>query len=211
MFLVLLCGFLPLTDLARAQDSDLGARLQQSQNEERFRLLESKVNQLIEDQRVLFERFARIDRSLENAASAIRELKLKLDTQPANVVTRDQLEKVVAQVSEVEKNRVRDRQIMQDTLAEIKKLVLAPEPVRERPTPASAAPAAAREFDELVEYTVEPNQTISAIIAAYNDEFRKNGWATITPQDIRDANPGIDINRVRAKQKIRIPIIKKKP
>ena len=57
---------------------------------------------------------------------------------------------------------------------------------------------------------VEKNQTASEILKAYNDDLKAKGRTTkISMKQLEAANPHVDMNKVRAGQKLFIPIPEK--
>jgi nucleoid-associated protein YgaU len=55
-------------------------------------------------------------------------------------------------------------------------------------------------------YTIQEGDSLSAILKAYNADFKSKGWKTITFKQTKEANPSIeDWNRLRVGQKIIIP------
>ena len=65
--------------------------------------------------------------------------------------------------------------------------------------------AASNTSSQGITYTVEKGEYLSTILDAYNAEFKKRGKGRVTLEDVKRANPTININRIYVGQEILIP------
>jgi hypothetical protein len=136
----------------------------------------------------------------------------------ASAVTRDALLPLAQKIEEEDKKRMEDKDVISDqiktAMAQIEKTLNekastpAVDPSPRSPThsaaiitPASAPPAASDGFS----YTIKEGDLPGDILKAYNSDFKSKGLKTITLKQLRDANPGVDWNRLKVGQKIIIP------
>ena len=85
-----------------------------------------------------------------------------------------------------------------------KSLAASSGPVRST-TPKVPPVAEASGVENGFSYTVQGGDTLSAILKAYNTDFKSKGWKTISLKQAREANPNVDWDRLRVGQKIVIP------
>ena len=76
-------------------------------------------------------------------------------------------------------------------------------PRRSEPERSSASADASK---EIAEHTVEQGQTLSAIVAAYNAEYKKRGKRT-SLKLVLDANPNIKPESMSVGQKVIVPLV----
>ena len=212
---------------AFAQDSPARAAAEREAAEENYKLLSSAVNGLTTGQ-------ADLQRRLGALADEIRTLRAqdnKIDT--SRFVTRDELNRLVESVKEIDRKREADKKLILDEFEELKKdlrkMLSAPssvvtaasakknrsstasekgsEKLDEKPAERPAKPSeAAATNQEGVYYVVQPRNNLLAIVKAHNEEFKKQGKKT-TLQLVRDSNPGLKDTNLRVGQKIFIPLV----
>jgi TolA-binding protein len=167
--------------------------------EERYRRLNTAVEGLLAAQ-------AEQQRRLEALASELRQLRIDTARPQGDFVTRQQLNELVDMVREVERKREADQRMVLKEIESLGKSVTdslkAAPPVRAQSERSSATPA----YDEVAEHTVEQGQTLSAIVAAYNAEYKKRGKRT-SLKLVQDANPNIKPESIRVGQKVNIPLV----
>ena len=158
----------------------------------------------LEDLRSAYEAQQRKISSLQNQVdtlrNALRQANDSTSTKLSEFVTRDDLKKLGNAIEEVDKNRISDRNlILEEFKKEITKLG------------STARPAAVKQNTEetlqgtFYEHTVKSGEYLSAILDAYNAAFKEKGKGQISMEDIRKANPKVNINRIYVGQKILIP------
>jgi TolA-binding protein len=193
----------------RAQDSAsrASAIADREAAEERYRRLSTAVEGLLAAQ-------AEQQRRIEALTSELRQLRAEAARPQGDFVTREELKQVVETVRELDQRRESDRRTILGeieslgrNLSDSLKAAAAPRrPEPARPTSATTATTATTAYDEVAEHTVETGQTLSAIVSAYNAEFKKRGKRT-SLKLVLDANPGVKPERLTVGQKIVIPLV----
>ena len=212
---------------AFAQDNPARAAAEREAAEENYKLLSSAVNGLTTGQ-------ADLQRRLGALADEIRTLRAqdnKIDT--SKFVTREELNRLVESVKEIDRKREADKKLILDEFEELKKdlrkMLSAPssvppaastkkprsspvsekgsEKLDEKPAhiPAKSSEATATN-QEGVYYVVQARNNLLAIVKAHNEEFKKQGKKT-TLQLVRDGNPGLKDTNLKVGQKIFIPLV----
>ena len=213
---------------AFAQENPARAAVEREAAEENYKLLSSAVNGLTTGQ-------ADLQRRLGALADEIRTLRAqdnKIDT--SKFVTREELNRLVESVKEIDRKREADKKLILDELEELKKdlrkmlsapssVATAASPKKTRSSPASekgseklnekpadnsaAKPSgAAATNQEGVDYLIQPGNNLLAIVKAHNEVFKKQGKKT-TLQLVRESNPGLKDTNLRVGQKIFIPLV----
>lgn len=185
------------TASVRAADdvvSDAAALAARQDAEERYKRLQSAYDELQAAQVALQKRVAQM-------ADEVRSLREVMTRAGDNNATREDLKRLAEQLHELDKRRLDDNQKI---VEQIKNLVPpAPTAPRSTPTPKVTAPVAEKGF----EYTIQKDDTLSAVVRSYNEELKKQGKnAKITLRQVLDANPNLDEKKLRVGQKIFIPL-----
>ena len=164
-----------------------GATLEALALRENNQRLQSQLNDLL-------EAFNALKAELSQVKSEVRQLRTKLGARNPNVVTRLDLENLAKSVREIDRKRVQDKDLI---LKEMKGLL------RSKPTlPKPKAANSQKGF----EHTVQPGETISAIISAYNAELKRQGATKrITLKSVLNANPNLNPRTMRIGQSLFIP------
>jgi TolA-binding protein len=201
---------------ALAQPEAARAAADREAAEERYRRLNSAVEDLMASQ-------ADLRRQLGQMAGELQRVSVEARSKPSeNVfVTREEFNKLLEKVREVDAKREADKkQILEeiDNLGKSLKGVIqeaarrsaapapAPEPVR--PAPAEPSDGGTDAVpQEGVYYVIEKGNTLTAVIAAHNEDFKKKGYRT-TLKLVLDANPKIKPTALAVGQKIFIPMEK---
>jgi hypothetical protein len=211
---------------ALAQENPARANVEREAAEENYKLLSSAVNGLTTGQADLQRRLG----ALADEIRALRAQDNKIDT--SKFVTREELNRLVESVKEIDRKREADKKLILDEFEELKKDLrkMLSAPVA---TPPAASPKkskspsasdkgsekltakppgeigksseAAGTNQEGVYYVVQAGNNLLAIVKAHNDEFKKQGKKT-TLQLVRDGNPGLKDTNLRVGQKIFIPL-----
>ena len=145
----------------------------------------------------------------------------------STTASKEELHHLRDALKESEHRREADKKLFLEKFEELRKL-MASAPA----APAFSAPASPRAEKERAESTggtrtkspppgvpdsgvfhlVEKNQTALEILKAYNDDQKARGRpGKITLRQLEAANPGADMNKLRAGQKLFIPIRKSEP
>jgi len=185
--------------------------------EERYQRLNSAVEDLLASQTDLRRRMDQVGETLQRVSVEAR-------SKPSeNVfVTRDEFNKLLEKVREVDAKREADKRQILEELASLGKSLKAsvqeaarrsvaasapaPEPVRAAPAESGSGGAAAV-AQEGADYVIESGNTLTAVIAAHNAKFKPQGYRT-TLKLVLEANPKIKPESLQVGQKIFIPMEK---
>lgn len=175
------------------------SRGQDAAVEERLNKLNGHVEDLLAAQAEQQKRIAALAKEIE----AVREQQ----SQPnASYASQEDLKRLTDAVKELDQKRVTDNEKI---LKEIEKLgkTVSSTPASKRQTPKAASapvdnPASNGTTSEkgYGYYTIRPNDTLSSIAKAYNDQGIK-----LTSDQILKANPGLDERKLIVGKKIWIP------
>jgi predicted RNase H-like nuclease (RuvC/YqgF family) len=139
----------------------------------------------------------------------LQDLRNQLAQSPNNFATPDDLKHLADKIVEVDKKREEDKQAIAE---EIRKSIAELKHARadgSAPSRVSASkPASTTEStdsDKGFVYKIQDGDSLSAIVKAYNADFKSKGMKTISLKQAMDANPNIDWNHLRVGQKIIIP------
>jgi len=211
-----------------AQDENAArAAVERAAAEEQSRWVKSTVDGLIAAQ-------AEMQRKLAAQADEIRALRASLSgIDTGSLVTRDELNRLVATVNDIERKREADRKLILDEFEQLKKNLrddigkllsaspgrapagLAPgrdpempavKPVENASAPENAAPI----FNEVAAHEIKANHTFSTIAAAYNDYWRARGKRTSVDL-IQKANPDVHPLKLKIGSKIMVPLVPIEP
>ena len=152
------------------------------------------------DVRALREDYRRIQSQLEDLLAAhnalkkemgqlrseLRRVRAKSAERDPNTVTREDLESLAKSISEVDRKRVGDKELI---LREIRSLINKAPAVGNKPKP----PKVSAKPEKYFEHKVISGEVISTIVAAFNAELKKRGdKKMITTKSVLNANPGLD-------------------
>ncbi len=201
--LLLVAGLASICLPMRAQNSAAELALERKANEERFRTLTARVDNLEETQQLLGRRITTLERSYSDLSREIDKIKEDVAQGSTRQVSREELKTLVEKLQEIDKKREADKKLILETFKDLAKLPAAastsPKPVPER-----------NEVGETYDYVVQPGDQLRSIINDYNGEYAKQGLGRITLDQVKRANPDINIDRILPKQVIRIPVPPKK-
>lgn len=174
---------------------------QDAATEERLNKLAGQIEDLIAGQNVLKERIASLGKEIES----VRE---QASRPSGNYAAQEDLKRLAENLKDVDRKRIEDSERVRSELMKLGKTVAAtPLPASSKKiAPLAQADAPATDKKEKAppekgyEYTIEKNDTLSAIVHAYREKNIK-----VTADQILKANPGLNANRLRPGQKIFIP------
>ena len=220
-FLLLLSGAaclscLPLSGLGQDNAARAAALAEREAAEERYK----RLNSAVED---LWAAKAEQDRRLAALVEEIRNLRADASkTDPGKYVTREEFNKLIKTVEEIERKREADRKLIEDEFKQLerdlRKMLSAPPPspspknLKSPQTQGKTEKTAGKSADtsaanqEGVWHEIEEGNKLIAIIAAYNEEYKKQGKKT-SLRRILDANPGLEPTKMKVGQKIFIPLV----
>jgi LysM repeat protein len=171
--------------------------------EERYKRLAAQCEALQLDNESLKAKVSACEQKMD-------ELRQQLAANHASV--QEDLKRLAESIAQVDKKREEDKQAiaeeirksiasLEKTLAGSAPPVASVRPSAPRPPPDAAPPAADNGFS----YTIQEGDSLSAVVKAYNTDFKSKGWKTITLKQAMDANPNVKWDRLRVGQKIIIP------
>ena len=122
----------------------------------------------------------------------------------ANFVTREELNRFSEKIREVDQKREADNKRILDTLENLAKMPVSPAPVSKnesaKPTKPKIEKTAPAQTEKGYWYEVKKDDKLSLIVQA----CRKKG-INVTMQQVKEANPDINPNKLLVGQKIFIP------
>ena len=173
------------TSPAMAKEPSLDARAIR----EDYRRLQSQLEDLLMAHNALKSELSKL-------RSEVQLLRAKTATKDTATATRDDLEGLAKSIREVDRKRVQDKDLI---LKEMKALLRSGSSGA-RTTKTSPNPK------KSFEHTVQKDETISAIIAAYNADLKSQGAKKrITLKSVLDANPKLNPRTMRIGQTLFIP------
>ncbi len=215
-----LVGWLAAAGLAPAQNLVGDAARQEL--EDRLRRAERDLEALKETNESLRRKLT----ALDGALNEISRLSAERDRANNNILkhtaSKEELGQLEKALKESEHRRDADKKLFVEKFEELRKIIAAAPaaPSFTTPPPAKISKGDASSSgkkalppgvpDTGVYHTVEKNQTALEILKAYNDDQKAKGHAgKITLRQLEAANPGADMNKLRAGQKLFIPIPEK--
>jgi len=139
----------------------------------------------------------RLQKQIEGLADELQALREERERAAARAVTHDDLKKLWDRLQELERKREEDKNLI---LEEVRRLAAPPvvEPPPKRHPPAE--PASGARPQKGYEYEVQKDDTLSAIVAAYQKKGVK-----VTLEQVKKANPNLKPKQLHVGQKVFIP------
>jgi len=182
-----------------------GDELERKENEERFNRLNGRLDDLEEAYRAQNKRMGAL---AEDVNTVLRSMREEQNRMANTYVTHDELKKLYEKLQDIEQKREADKKLILEEIKEIQKLAAkapVPPPVLSQDTP-DPKEIKMESTEGYFPYTVQKNDNLTSIIAAYNVELKKQGKGTITLDQVRRANPGINPNKLLVGHEIKIPV-----
>jgi LysM repeat protein len=205
---------LPVT--AEDEAARAAAAAEREAAEERYRRLSATVESLLTAQADQQRRLGLLAEELRKVASETDTARSAASRSEGKYATRDELNQVVETIRKLDALREADKKKILEEIQALGKSLsasLATAARAPKPTPAHepekkpSTPSTPPADQEGVWYTVEKGNTLTAIIAAHNEEFKKQGRKT-SRKLVLEANPKLDADSVYVGQKIFIPMVK---
>jgi len=170
------------------------------------------------DVRALREDYRRIQSQLEDLLAAhnalkkemgqlrseLRRVRAKSAERDPNAVTREDLESLAKSISEVDRKRAGDKELI---LKEIRALINKAPADGNKPKP----PKVSAKPEKYFEHEVKSGEVISTIVAAFNAKLKNRGdKKMITTRSVLNANPGLDPKNIPVGRILIIPDPSKK-
>ena len=182
-----------------------GDELERKENDERFNRLNGRLDDLEEAYRAQNKRMGTLAEDVNTVLRSMREEQNRMAT---TYVTHDELKKLYEKLQDIEQKREADKKLILEEIKEIQKLASKaplPPPVIPKETP-DPKEIKTESTEGYFPYTVQKNDNLTAIIAAYNAELKRQGKGTITYDQVRKANPGMNPNKLLVGHEIKIPV-----
>jgi LysM repeat protein len=182
-----------VTVLAVAQDqsNSAAALAKRDYDEERYKSLEADIRALQSSNEALQKRLSAL-------TDELRDVREELAKKPADAVTHDELNAFEKKLREVNDKREADTKLILEKLEKLAKAPPLPLPLPE-PTPPPETNVPTKPVKGY-EYEIKSGDSLSAIVEAYRKEGIK-----VTLDQLLKANPGLNPQKLRVKQKIIIP------
>ncbi len=204
---VLLAG-LPLQGQDRAAEAS--ARAHREEAEERYKLLNSKLESIIETQELLLKNQDKLQQRIGSLGGELEDMKRTQSRSGANFATVEQLMEIAEKMKEIDRKRADDKELILKTFKELQKIPMhVAQPVATI-EPKQESPEEREYTGPTYDYTVKKGDFLEKIVAGYNEEFDKRGHAKITVAQVMKANPKLDLNKLFAGKIIKIPVPPKK-
>jgi septal ring factor EnvC (AmiA/AmiB activator) len=198
-FLITMLALALVTLAPKAQDADAAAAAARRQaDEERYRRLNSAVEDLQASQTTVLKRLSEMGQELRQ----VREDLDRLKTSNPNYATQEDIKHLANKVQELDQKRDAERRQMLEKLQKLADAAVPTPPPRESVKPRAKPTEDTAPATEMkgYEYVVQKGDSLSAVVA----EYRKQG-IKVTMDMVLKANPGLKASTVYPGKKIFIP------
>lgn len=176
---------------------------------EEFRRLAGEVADLREANLAQQKRIALLQKEVDALREALRDTQERSISKMGDFATREDLKRIVDQISEVDRRRESDRKLILQEFENLGKSISKSSHRRE-PEPDRTEPA--KPFvGSVFPYEVNAKDgSLSQILSAYNADLQKRGLPSVSIRDVQQANPGLNPDRIYVGQKLNLPVPDKK-
>ena len=189
----LIACLLLITPAVRGQDAAAAAaKAERDAAEERYKRLNSAVDDLLAAHTEQQKRIAALAREVES-------LREQQSRPRASYASEEDLRRLAEKIQEIDKKRADDKELILKEIAKLGKTLSAAPASRPKPSVADTPPSAAPDKDHY-EYVIKSGETLSVIAQTYREQGIK-----VTVDQILKANPKLDATKLRVGQKIIIP------
>ena len=173
--------------------------LQAQANSLETRALRENVNRLQSQLDDLTLSYSALKKELDSLRSELRKVRAQSSQKDPSAATRGDIENLAKTIREVDRKRSADKELI---LKEMKSLVRNIPKSRPNTSPPATPPRSQKGF----EHSVQSGETISAIIAAYNEVLKNQGTKKrITLKSVLAANPKLNPRSIQIGQVLFIP------
>ena len=173
--------------------------LQAQANSLETRALRENVNRLQSQLDDLTLSYSALKKELDSLRSELRKVRSQSSQKDPSAATRGDIENLAKTIREVDRKRSADKELI---LKEMKSLVRNIPKSRPNTSPPATPPRSQKGF----EHSVQSGETISAIIAAYNEVLKNQGTKKrITLKSVLTANPKLNPRSIQIGQVLFIP------
>ena len=206
--LALLCLALPARISAQGLQVDA----------EEFKRLAGEVADLKEANQAQQRRIRDLSSQVESLRTALREANEKHMTKLADFVTREDLKKIVDSIREVDDKRESDKKLILEQIREVAKIASTPVPAPAEKSSKNRKGEKDREpkesnsshdqpmEGEFFEYRVQKNEVFSKIVNDWNATLKEKGRKQVTYEEVKRANPKVNVNKIYEGQKLLLPL-----
>ena len=186
---------------------------------EEVKRLGGEVADLRDANAALSRRLTQMQKEIDSLRDALRETHERSISKMGDFATREDLKKIVDNIREVDQKRESDRKVILDELERLGKTLNQSVERSERP---NRRPTREKEKEKETEkdpapvegtflpYKVKDGQVLSDIIKEYNGALKEQGRPSITLDQVKRANPKLNVNRILVGQEILLPVPEKK-
>ena len=194
---------------ARAQDSaatnapsTAAAVAAQDAADERYKRMAANIEALQMDNESLKAKISTLEQKID-------DLRQQLAAGANNAGLQEDLKRLAENIAAVDKKREEDKQAISEEIRKAiggieKNLAGAAAPIH-APAPKLQLEIPTPTIESGFSYTIQEGDNLSAIVKAYNADFKTKGWKTITLKQAMEANPNVKWDHLRVGQKIIIP------
>jgi TolA-binding protein len=194
LLLILGLSHLPLF----AQDSTTASAIAEKQEaEERYKRLSADVESLLAANASLQKKISALDAELQK----VREDQLR-SANNNNNDAQETVKKLADAIQEVDKNRENDKKQILKEIADLGKKLSIPPPTRSKPVASEESNPGP---DKGYPYVIQSGDTLLAVLADFNAQFKAKGMKPIKMDQVMAANPNVDWKKLKIGQKIFIP------
>jgi hypothetical protein len=185
-----------------ASGSSAAAIASQQAAEERYKRVAADIEALQMDNESLKAKIASLEQKVD-------ELRQQLSASANNPGVQADLKRLAESIAAVDKKREEDKQAISEeirkSIANLGRTLGSTAPPSHAPPPKLQPDAATPTAENGFSYTIQEGDNLSAIVKAYNADFKSKGWRTITLKQAMEANPNVKWDHLRVGQKIIIP------
>jgi len=181
---------------------------------EELKRLAGEVADLKEANQSQQRRIRELASQVESLRSSLRSSEERFSTKLGDFISREELKKVVESIRDVDEKRDADKKLILDQISELgKKLTLPPPDTtsthkgsrKESKQKESRQESSAPIEGDFYEYKVQKNDFFSKIVSDWNATLKEKGRKTISSDDVKRANPGLNVDKIYDGQKILLP------
>lgn len=184
---------------------------------EEFRRLQGEIQDLRDANADSKRKISELTRKVESLQKALYDSQEKQILKQGDFITRDDIKKVLDEIREVDNKRENDRKVILEAFEKLEKSLTSSTTRRQqRETPRGGNsdtpkdPETRQIEGTFYPHKVQNGETFGHILEAYNDALEKEGRRRIKYSEVKQANPKIDLNRIRVGQEILLPVPDKK-
>ncbi len=187
---------------------------------EELKRLAGEVADLRDANTAQTRRIGQMQKEIDGLRDSVRDAHERSTAKMGDFATREDLKKIVESIREVDQKREADRKLILEEFEKLGKTLSQP---AERPERTASGrktrekePPAEREKEQapiegtFIPFPVKEGQRLSDIIKEYNGALKDQGRPPVTLEQVKRANPKMNINKIYTGQVIQLPVPEKK-